>query len=359
VAHDVFVSYPSTDKATADAAVNALESRGVRCWFAPRDVPPGTEWAGAIVGAIRDARLMVLVFSEATNASEHILREVRQAADADVPIVPFRTTPQLPNPALDYYIGGTHWLDALSPPLERHLSQLVETSTRLLGRPAAGSRDAAPTAARTAPIAPDAAPPARHRRLDRRVALVAAAAVGIVSLALAAVAVLGGGDEVASGSSPAVSAGSSADSAVGLDLGWRQNPATGNWYARTEPGRSWEELEALARELGGHLVSIGDEAEEAWLFSQFGPGEFWIGLTDQAVEGEWAWTSGEAVDYLNWCPGEPTDTAGGAGPEDAAYAIPVWGCWFDEGVWWTEFVDADGATVPGYPGVIERDQAPD
>ena len=51
---DVFISYSHQDKAAADAACSALESAGVRCWIAPRDVAPGADWAGAIVSAIED-----------------------------------------------------------------------------------------------------------------------------------------------------------------------------------------------------------------------------------------------------------------------------------------------------------------
>jgi hypothetical protein len=38
MAFDVFISYSTKDKATADAACAALESAGIRCWIAPRDV---------------------------------------------------------------------------------------------------------------------------------------------------------------------------------------------------------------------------------------------------------------------------------------------------------------------------------
>ncbi len=43
------------------------------------------------------------------------------------------------------------------------------------------------------------------------------------------------------------------------------------------------------------------------------PGSLWIGLNDVAVEGEFVWVSGEAVDYTNWAPGEP---AGNSPTED-------------------------------------------
>ncbi len=69
MAHDVFVSYASRDKATADAVVATLERRGIRCWAAPRDVTPGDKWADAIVRAISRGRVMVMVFSSGANAS--------------------------------------------------------------------------------------------------------------------------------------------------------------------------------------------------------------------------------------------------------------------------------------------------
>ena len=52
MAFDVFLSYSSKDKTTADAACAALENTGIRCWIAPRDIIPGMDWGEAIVNAI-------------------------------------------------------------------------------------------------------------------------------------------------------------------------------------------------------------------------------------------------------------------------------------------------------------------
>ena len=38
-----------------------------------------------------------------------------------------------------------------------------------------------------------------------------------------------------------------------------------------------------------------------------GRGAFSIGFTDQEVEGQWEWISGEPVTYTNWQPGEPNN----------------------------------------------------
>jgi len=43
IAHDVFVSYASDDKPTADAVCASLEARGIRAWIAPRDILPGSD----------------------------------------------------------------------------------------------------------------------------------------------------------------------------------------------------------------------------------------------------------------------------------------------------------------------------
>jgi hypothetical protein len=130
--HDVFISYSSKDKPTADAVCAILEQRGVRCWITPRDVLPGQEWAGSIIRAINGARAMVLIFSAASNASPQVLREVERAVHAGAPIIPFRIEDTPPSESLEYFISTPHWLDALTPPLEEHAIRLADSVKRLL-----------------------------------------------------------------------------------------------------------------------------------------------------------------------------------------------------------------------------------
>jgi formylglycine-generating enzyme required for sulfatase activity len=124
---DAFISYASQDKAIADAACAKLEAEGIRCWIAPRDVPPGTQWAAAIVDAIDHCRAMVLIFSSSANSSKQIHREVQRAFDREVPVIPFRIENVAPEKSLAYYMGPVHWLDALTPPLEQHVQRLVQS----------------------------------------------------------------------------------------------------------------------------------------------------------------------------------------------------------------------------------------
>ena len=50
--YDVMISYAKVDKTTADAVCAKLESKGIHCWIAPRDILPGKEWGEAIIDAI-------------------------------------------------------------------------------------------------------------------------------------------------------------------------------------------------------------------------------------------------------------------------------------------------------------------
>jgi hypothetical protein len=165
--HDVFLSYSSKDKTTADAVCATLEKRGIRCWIAPRDIRPGLDWGGAIIDAINQARVMVLIYSGQANKSQQIKREVERAVSKGVTIVPVRIEDVPPGKTLEYFISSSHWLDAFTPPLESHLEQLAETVGYLLTRRdstsvplAAPTTAPAPARASSAiPATPALAPP--------------------------------------------------------------------------------------------------------------------------------------------------------------------------------------------------------
>jgi TIR domain len=134
MAHDVFICHSAKDKTTADAVCAMLESNGIRCWIAPRDVTAGMEWSECIIDAIEECRVMVLVFTTNANESPQIRREVERAVNRGVAILPLRIEDILPGRALEYFIGNVHWLDAMTPPLESHLQNLAGTVKILLGR---------------------------------------------------------------------------------------------------------------------------------------------------------------------------------------------------------------------------------
>jgi len=131
---DVFISHSAKDKSTADMVCALLEREGIRCWIAPRDILPGIDWGEAIVNALEGCQIMVLIFSANANTSLQIKREVERAVHKGKTIIPFRIEEVMPSKSLEYFISTSHWLDALSAPLERHILRLCETIQCLLGR---------------------------------------------------------------------------------------------------------------------------------------------------------------------------------------------------------------------------------
>jgi hypothetical protein len=134
MAHDVFISYSSEDKTTANAVCATLEGMGIRCWIAPRDVVAGVEYAEALVDAIHHSRLMVLVFSYRSNDSPHVLREVERAVSRGLSIIPLRIEDVPLSKSMEHYISSVHWLDAFPPPTDRYLARLGETAQTILSQ---------------------------------------------------------------------------------------------------------------------------------------------------------------------------------------------------------------------------------
>ena len=195
--HDVFISHSSKDRAIGNAICSILEQHHIRCWIAPRDILPSSDYAESIVEAIGSSRLTVLVFSSNSNESPHVRREIERSASHGIPVLPFRVEQVQPSQALEYFISNAHWLDAMTPPFEQHLDHLVGTVQILLereavaaGRASAGSGEsllppAPPSSTQPPPPIPAAAPvlaaPPRRRPPTAVLAAIGAAALLVVA----------------------------------------------------------------------------------------------------------------------------------------------------------------------------------
>jgi TIR domain len=189
MAFDTFISYASKDKPAADAACAVLERAGIRCWIAPRDIKPGGEYGGAIIEAIDQCRVMVLIFSSSANDSRQVHREIERAVSKGVPIIPVRIEEVTPTRSMEYFLGAIHWLDALTSPLENHLERLADAVKALLqinlAADAAPNQGTTPRAAASQAVERATAPRrdgGAIRLLQSRRVLIAA--LGVLCLAL-------------------------------------------------------------------------------------------------------------------------------------------------------------------------------
>ena len=132
--HDVFISYSSKDKTTALAICHVLEEHRIRCWMAPRDIPPGADYGDVIDEAIVGCRLFVLVFSGPAALSQWVKGELNLAFTERKIIIPYRIDETPLKGAMRLILNQTHWIEAY-PDAEARFGELVEAAERFLGRP--------------------------------------------------------------------------------------------------------------------------------------------------------------------------------------------------------------------------------
>jgi hypothetical protein len=168
--------------------------------------------------------------------------------------------------------------------------------------------------------------------------------------------------------------------AVGVDaqqaVQWKvSDGGNGHWYAYIGAEQTWQASKTAAEAMGGHLVSIGSEAE-AVLIRSLGSDTCWIGLfQDRSASdyfepaGGWRWVTAEPLSFTNWRvntngqPNEPNDLGGG---EDWAHLDAFATTWNDLpggsypfAVEWSADCNGDGivdygqcrdGTLPDYNG---------
>jgi uncharacterized protein YecT (DUF1311 family) len=126
----VFISHSSKDNKVATAVCAALESRGHSCWMSSRDIKPGENFQGSIVRAIREAGVMVLVFSSNANNSDEIKKEMALASQSRKMVIPVRAEDVTPSEDFTYELATRQWIDMFidwETAIEK-LSQQVETA---------------------------------------------------------------------------------------------------------------------------------------------------------------------------------------------------------------------------------------
>ncbi|NMC14834.1 MAG: hypothetical protein GYA34_18355 [Chloroflexi bacterium] len=114
---------------------------------------------------------------------------------------------------------------------------------------------------------------------------------------------------------------------------WKQCSITGHYYSLTSSAKTWQNAEAEAQGLGGHLVTIRSQSENDWLKSNFTQSNLWIGLYQPSGSSEpaggWTWISGENTSYRNWIAGEPSNSDAGENHAEINHAHFI-GQWNDE-----------------------------
>lgn len=123
---DIFISYASDDKDKAFEICESLETRGIRCWIAPRNIRAGKEYSEEIIKGIEASKSLLVVLSESANNSKFVKLEVERAVSSGKPVYPFRIEDVKPSSSLELFISSTHWIEAWQGNLIEHIDKLVD-----------------------------------------------------------------------------------------------------------------------------------------------------------------------------------------------------------------------------------------
>jgi hypothetical protein len=114
--------------------------------------------------------------------------------------------------------------------------------------------------------------------------------------------------EVSPPPSPAPSAGSSDAAPATFDLLIEYG---GHRYYISRETMTWQAAKEKCDRMGGHLVTLTSIGESRAIVKALNRRsvrkEVWIGLADEAREGNWIWVTGEKLSYSDWFSGEPND----------------------------------------------------
>lgn len=140
--YDAFISYSTVDIEVAEILCGLVEQQGIRCWMAPRDIPTGAHYAGSISQAVRNAKILYLLFSRSANDSKYVVREVDLAVQDNLSIMTLKLDDTPLSDAFRFYLSIEQSLSVPEKNIASIIEALIAMSRRWI--------DSAPGAARYA-----------------------------------------------------------------------------------------------------------------------------------------------------------------------------------------------------------------
>lgn len=108
----IFISHSSKDEKIAAELCEYLERHGKTCFIAPRNIRYGRDYAEEIIDGIDHSQALVLLLSNHSNQSAHVLREVERAVSKSIPIITYKLEDVELSKSMEYFLMTHQWMDA-------------------------------------------------------------------------------------------------------------------------------------------------------------------------------------------------------------------------------------------------------
>ncbi|MBC7769082.1 MAG: toll/interleukin-1 receptor domain-containing protein [Phycisphaerales bacterium] len=112
----VFVSYARANEGLVLPVIDAAKQAGRKFWLDQQGLKPGDGWAGEIVRAIRGARGVTVMCSQAAFDSDHVKREIYLADRYKKPLLPVYLEAVEPPEDFEYFFAGVQRLNLFETP---------------------------------------------------------------------------------------------------------------------------------------------------------------------------------------------------------------------------------------------------
>jgi len=122
--NDIFLSYSRNDRLLAEQFVRTAASRGVNVWF-DEHIEGGQDWRARIVDALGTTKALVILFSEYSNGSRQLIKELAIADKTGKLVIPVLISNCEPQGAYLYELASRNWINIYPNP-ETRLASLIE-----------------------------------------------------------------------------------------------------------------------------------------------------------------------------------------------------------------------------------------
>lgn len=108
----IFISHSSKNASTAEDICALIENNGHECFLAPRNIRSGHEYAEEIINGIDRSDVMLLILSEESNSSPHVIREIERAVSKKIPVIVYKLEDVELSRSMEYFIMTNQWVSA-------------------------------------------------------------------------------------------------------------------------------------------------------------------------------------------------------------------------------------------------------
>lgn len=109
---EVFISHSSKDRDIVERVRDYLEKNQILCFDSARDIPPGESYPGVITRSIRAAKVVLLIYTDNSNDSDQVDRELERAMNYKKKLFVLKFSNKPYSDDKEYILSTVEYLDA-------------------------------------------------------------------------------------------------------------------------------------------------------------------------------------------------------------------------------------------------------